>query len=369
MDPDELDFDDPILDKDGKPITKEIAALKLGHWNAVSGTAAAITDYNESVKTRKKEVRDFYLIVTKYLSSSALKQVSKEYETRDPMVLLAAILKKGEPNLAANKLNATKRLQSLTWLEGEPLAGMETRVEDMQKDLVASNEPRATDSAIIVNLERAVKNVHENFKLAIMMIKGRATTSTLTEWLDQLKIVEAELVADLGENWRGKVPGGTEAPPAKTKSRHPWGNRANAATAEDDLSGGEDHRDRNRRSEDVCSSCKGPHHIRECDSPKTITCPENGCKFRRHKNSNICDNFRCALHRPKNAGQKMGGGGGRRKETASLASEAAFEKAIDKQAKTFALMMRKQEKRFKAQLEAARYGEDESSEGSDEAED
>jgi hypothetical protein len=30
MDPDELDFDDPILDKDGKPITKEIAALVLG---------------------------------------------------------------------------------------------------------------------------------------------------------------------------------------------------------------------------------------------------------------------------------------------------------------------------------------------------
>jgi hypothetical protein len=62
----------------------------------------------------------------------------------------------------------------------------------------------------------------------------------------------------------------------------------------------------------------------ECDSLKTITCPEKG-KFRRHKNSNICDNFRCALH-PKNAGQKMGGGGGRR--NVSLASGRRLERLL-----------------------------------------
>jgi hypothetical protein len=62
------------------------------------------------------------------------------------------------------------------------------------------------------------------------------------------------------------------------------------------------------------------------------------------------------------------GGGGRGKRLLVGDPRRAFEKAIDKVSKTFALMMRKAEKRFKAQLEAACYGEDESSEGSDEAE-
>jgi hypothetical protein len=155
-------------------------------------------------------------------------------------------------------------------------------VEDVQKTwwLPVNHEPRTPPSSI--NLERDSQNVHENFKLAIMMIS--APTNYPDQWLDQLKIVEAELVADLREGWR-KVPGGTEAPPAD-KIRHPWGNQCSHRRV--DLSRGEDHRDRDHR-EEMSAAAAGPTPYQECDRHRFEV------QVQRHKNSNICDNFRCAL--------------------------------------------------------------------------
>jgi hypothetical protein len=119
--------------------------------------------------------------------------------------------------------------------------------------------------------------------------------------LDQLKIVEAELVAE-----QGRVEGRYQEVlrPGKDKITFP-GERANAATAEDDLSGEKTTATGTTGSEDVCSSSSGPPY-QECDSPNDHV-PTGQCKFRRHKNSTSVTTF--VVLSAKNAGQKMGGGG------------------------------------------------------------
>lgn len=350
VDPDNLDFSDPILDKADKPITADVAALQLAHWMVTSGRAAAKDAYELRVKLYRESTTDFLVIVANHLSADALKLVSAEFEMRDPTVLWAALRTVGEPDRATSKINAINDIQNISFDQGT-LLSLKSRIEDAQRKLEGTGEARASDTTIIANLEQAVKRTHKHFRTGIMVIKTSANSSanplSLADWWKQLMIIEEELErnAGPGKDWRRGPSGG--APSTKSKSVRPaW---ANAATAEDDMSEGEDRRDRSRRSEDVCSSCKGPHHIRECNSSKTITCPEAGCSFKRNKNTNTCDNYRCDLN-PKNAGRKKGGGGGKRKETASLASE--FKGMLKEHSKTMALMMKQELKAHSRSVDA-----------------
>jgi hypothetical protein len=174
-------------------------------------------------------------------------------------------------------------------------------VEDVQKTwwLPVNHEPRTPPSSLTWRELRTYTKTSNSPSV----IKGRAPTNYPDRVVGSIK--------DRGGRVGGRFREGVERryqevlrPRQQRQNPHP-GNESRCSHRRGVTSQGRrPPRQEPPGSEDVCSSYRG-HHIRSVTARKHHVPQRTGAEA---QESNICDNFRCALHL-KNAGQKMGGGG------------------------------------------------------------
>jgi hypothetical protein len=274
-----------------RPVTEAEADLRVKVWLLKNDYDNKLANYKDDLAKFKKDTKTVMSIVYARVTQSVVTSISEEFEGRDPAAVWASLVKLGESEVATTLLDLHSTRAIINLKATGTIRKMQAKFEELDKLIVSAGD-RAPSEALTISTLRTELQKYSAFDTAVA-IKRAANCTVLSEWWAELKKVEQD------QNNKGVPVLKTLKKAAAGEVSKGWSRAHNVREVGEEgenlpafaWQGVQGVPSASNKAY-ACRICNDDSHKAEaCDSNDAVTCPD--CKWKVHKLSTECSNFRC----------------------------------------------------------------------------